>query len=277
MFQPYLTHRTTFLESSGNFDERGSAMITVYTYDNTFEGFFTCVYESYYLKEKPEEIISINDYVPNLIYNTINIQTDTDKSDKVISAISKKISSTSLRNMFYVYISSIPGSDTLLYKYIRLGFKLGKDIDLHLHNDIVLNIHKIIRKVTIESHNMLGFIRFKEIGPNMFYASIEPDHNILSLLAPHFSQRLSSQNWIIHDLKREAAAFYNCKEWIITEFKIEEAKRFESSENSNIYEVLWREYFNSIAIKERKNPRLQSRLMPRRYWNHLTEFENNTL
>jgi probable DNA metabolism protein len=269
-----MTHKTTFQGYSANF-EGESFMITVYTYDNTFEGFLTCVYESYYFKEKPEEIISMSDYVPNLIYNTIIIQTDTVKSDKVISAISEKISSAALRSIFYVYISSIPGSDTLLYKYIRLGFKLGKDIDLYLHNDIVLNIHKIIRKVTIESHNMLGFIRFKEIGPNMFYASIEPDHNILSLLAPHFSQRLASQNWIIHDLKREAAAFYNCKEWIITEFKREEAKAFESLENSNTYEVLWREYFNSIAIKERKNPRLQSRLMPRRYWNHLTEFENS--
>jgi probable DNA metabolism protein len=248
-------------------------MITVYTYDNSFEGFLTCIYESYYGKEKPEEILSKNDYVPNLIYNTINIETDTAKSDKVISAISKKISSTSLRNIFYVYISSVPGSDTLLYKYIRLGFKLGKDVDIHLHNDIVLDIHRIIRKVTFESHNMLGFVRFKEIGPNMYYASIEPDHNILSLLAPHFSQRLPSQNWIIHDLKREVAAFYNCEEWIIAEFKREEAKRFEDSNHSNIYEVLWREYFNSTAIKERKNPRLQSRLMPRRYWNHLTEFE----
>jgi hypothetical protein len=42
-------------------------------------------------------------------------------------------------------------------------------------------------------------------------------------------------------------------------------------------ESLWREYFREIAIKERMNPRLQAKLMPRRYWKHLVEMEGERL
>jgi probable DNA metabolism protein len=34
---------------------------------------------------------------------------------------------------------------------------------------------------------------------------------------------------------------------------------------------LWRNFFSSIAIPERKNPELQRRCLPQRYWNYLVE------
>ncbi|MGL5152900.1 MAG: DUF4130 domain-containing protein, partial [Clostridium sp.] len=37
------------------------------------------------------------------------------------------------------------------------------------------------------------------------------------------------------------------------------------------YTDLWKEYFKSVTIKERTNPKLQKRMMPKRYWENLTE------
>jgi probable DNA metabolism protein len=246
-------------------------MIAVYIYDGSFEGLMTSVYEAYYNTTKPEEIVSTYDYTESIIHNKINIVTDEIKSDKVITAIKNKISYDTLQNVFYVYLSSIKDSDTLLYKYIRLGFSLGSVLDQHLHNDIVSSIHKIVKKVQFESHNMLGFIRFREISPNFYYSQIEPDHNILYLIAPHFSRRLSSQNWIIHDLKRGVAALYNGEDWVIHTMNSLNNNLFTHEIKDSIYEKLWKEYFNTIAIKERTNPKQQSRFMPKRYWKHLTE------
>lgn len=246
-------------------------MVSIYLYDGSFEGLMTSVYEAYYSTIKPEEIVSIYDYTESIIYSKINIVTDEIKADKVINAIKNKISKDALQNVFYVYLSSINGSDTLLYKYIRLGFSLGRVLDQHLHNDIVSSIHKIVRKVQLESHNMLGFIRFREISPNFYYSQIEPDHNIISLIAPHFSRRLSSQNWIIHDLRRGVAALYNGEDWVIHTMNSENSNLFTHAVNDSIYEKLWKEYFKTIAIKERPNAKQQSSLMPKRYWKHLTE------
>ena len=40
------------------------------------------------------------------------------------------------------------------------------------------------------------------------------------------------------------------------------------------FEDLWKNYFVSITIKERANPKLQKRMMPKRYWKNLTETDN---
>jgi hypothetical protein len=34
----------------------------------------------------------------------------------------------------------------------------------------------------------LGLIRFKRLEDDLYYAQIEPDNNIVGLLAPHFSR-----------------------------------------------------------------------------------------
>ena len=44
-----------------------------------------------------------------------------------------------------------------------MGFKIGKDIELHKNNDTVLNIDKLDKRVSLESHRFTGFVRFKEI------------------------------------------------------------------------------------------------------------------
>jgi probable DNA metabolism protein len=37
---------------------------------------------------------------------------------------------------------------------------------------------------------------------------------------------------------------------------------------------LWKEYFKKIASPQRRNPALQARNMPKRYWKHLTEVQD---
>lgn len=244
----------------------------VYIYDGSFEGLLTSVYEAYYNPVKPEEIYSEAEFTPTLLTEPVNIKSDEEKYRKVYNAIKNKISKDALDIIYHVYLSELKGSNTLIYNYIKLGFKLGSSVNLHMHNDIVLNIHKISKRVTYECHRMLGFIRFKEVG-GMYYSSIEPDHNILGLIASHFAARLPNENWIIHDLKRETAIFYNKKEWIIADFNNELSNNFTIKEETEIYESLWKEFFETIAISNRINPRLQKRLMPVRYWKHLTEFE----
>ncbi|ERI94799.1 putative DNA metabolism protein [Clostridiales bacterium oral taxon 876 str. F0540] len=242
-----------------------------YVFDGTFEGLLTSIYEAYYNHIKPEEIIPDWQFQPSLIKKPISIKTDAEKSLKVHNAIKNKISAAALENIYYVFLSELEGSCTIILNYIKLGFKLGNEIDLHLHNDTVLAIHKIRRKVTYETHRMLGFVRFKCIN-NIYYSQIEPDHNILCLLAEHFASRLQNELWIIHDLKRGLALIYNKREWYITSLSKESGEDIFNSGENGLYEELWKDFFRSIAINDRINPRLQKRMMPSRYWKHLTEF-----
>jgi probable DNA metabolism protein len=50
---------------------------------------------------------------------------------------------------------------------------------------------------------------------------------------------------------------------------MDELPPFEQEEE--FYQTLWKQYFKSIAIEGRINPRLQMQHMPKKYWKYLIE------
>ncbi|MGE5474426.1 MAG: TIGR03915 family putative DNA repair protein [Ignavibacteriales bacterium] len=240
-----------------------------YIYDGSFEGLLTAIYEAYYTNEKPDFILLKANYQENLLAKKIVIQADCSKADKVYASIANKISYNALRKVYYVFASEIPEAGTMIYQYLKLGWKMGKEVDLHLSEQKVLDVHTVSKKVSREKDRMLGLIRFRKIKGNIYYAPIEPDYNIVGLIASHFVRRFNDQYFIIHDVRRSIAVVYNKSEWIISEFISNQAVALDNDE-SNI-QNLWKQFFESIAIKDRINPKLQKQYMPKRYWKHLIE------
>ena len=245
----------------------------LYIYDNTFEGLLTAIFYSYSEKEQ-WTIIKDKFHIPSMLDEEINVKTEEDKFIRVSKSIIEKLNKERLQKIYYLYLSDIASADQLALDYLKLCFKYGVNINLAKNNDIIIEVDKYCRRVTNETHRIIGFVRFKEISPLSFYSSIEPDHNILPLIIDHFTNRFSDQNFIIHDLKREIAIFYNTKESIITTFTQEQAASLLKSNNDANFESLWKTFYNSVNIKERQNLRQQRGYMPKRYWKHLTEFKN---
>jgi probable DNA metabolism protein len=52
---------------------------------------------------------------------------------------------------------------------------------------------------------------------------------------------------------------------------LEQFSRPEVSEEEKAVRQIWQSFFKTIAIPERKNPRLQKSNMPAKYWKYLTE------
>lgn len=240
-----------------------------YIFDGSFDGLLTSIYEAYYRKEKPEKILSEEDYQESLLIEKIHIDTDVEKAKKVYNSIKTKISNRALQNVFYTYLSEEKDLGTWIYQYLRLGWKIGNNIDYNMADDRVLRIYKTRRKVERERHLLLGLIRFRRLESNVYYALIEPQFNTVGLLAPHFVKRLSDQNWVIHDVKRKIGAAYNGREWIIRDIDLKDKLRLK--EDELIFQNLWKEYYKSIAIKNRINHKLQKRCMPMKYWRYLVE------
>ena len=119
----------------------------VFLHDLSFEGLLSAIYDAYYSPNKPERIYCRNFYRENLLDEVVDIKTDEVKFEKVFNAIKNKISKDSLNKIYLVFLSEYEESSNLIYDYIRMGFKLGKEVELHKNNDIVLNIDKISKKV----------------------------------------------------------------------------------------------------------------------------------
>lgn len=244
-----------------------------YIYDGTFQGLLTVIYNIYYSKTTPVEIIA-NCFEEasqdNFLYKKEYVDSNYEKALKVSNSIKNKISASALDNVYYAFLSSIKEKELAIYNYIKIGFVIGNKIDSMYYDKRVSSILKIVDKVTKEVMRMCGFIRFTYIN-NFYYAFYEPDHNITELLAPDFVQRFSDQCFIIHDGKRNIAAIYDTKEWIISHFSKQMILTDDLSTNNISYENLWKEYFNNISISERQNLRQQKLLMPERYRKNMLE------
>ena len=243
-------------------------MIT-YIYDGSFEGLLSSIYHAFYATSKPDDIKTSEDFIENFLVEKIYIKTDLDKFQRVYEAIETKISKDSLKRVFYAYLSELPESEMKILKYLQIGFKIGSGVDLNLANEYVLNMDNIYKKVGNERHRLTGLLRFKKVKEDILYAQVEPDHNVIALIAPHFVVRLKSENFIIHDTKRDIAVFYNKEQWVIKNMEAPHPYLVKDMEES--YEDLWRVYFSAISIKRKTNIKLQKKNMPMRYWKHLTE------
>lgn len=242
----------------------------VFIYDGSFYGLLTAVFYAYGYKGDCKIERECN-HEMNFMNIETTVKTEQDKADRVLSSIEHKLNSDVLNNVYVTYLSDFSDSDTLVLKYLKLCYKYGVNINLAKNNDIIIQVDRYVKKVYREVEKLSGFIRFKQVAPLSFYASIEPDHNILPLLIDFFKERFSDQNFIIHDLKREKAIAYNMDTAIITDLSREYCKRFEHSDNDNEFETLWKTFYKATDIKERENLRLQRQLMPKRYWKHITE------
>ncbi|WP_291632886.1 TIGR03915 family putative DNA repair protein [Clostridium sp.] len=242
-----------------------------YIYDGSFDGFLSVIYTCYYNKV-PESIARENTYNANLLLEDKAVETDIIKSNKVYNAILEKISEDTLVHVYQAFLSESCGIELKLFKYIQLGFKLGSKVNDFLTDQNVNEIHKYSRKVGFEAHRFLGLVRFQEFK-GILYSAIQPDYNILELIANHFKARLANEKWVIHDVGRYIGIVYENNEWIMRDLKFEKLESHEKEEL--FYQNLWKAFHKSTSIKERTNDRLQMQHMPKKYWNNLIEMKQH--
>jgi probable DNA metabolism protein len=249
-------------------------MNLVYLYDGTFEGLMTCFWRIFQTGEEPLDIAAEGLREKTLFEKEKSIETDEKAAASMIDKLRRCLTQRSFRRVARAFHSGKEGREKMIYAYVKMGLEKGQDLDLFLTDDVVMAIRDMARKVGIESHRMRGFVRFRELSNGVYYARVHTDHYILPFIAPYFSQRMSDRRWIIHDAVRGKAAVYDLRSWGISD--IEKTAEPELSMDEEKCQALWKNYFKNIAIRERKNPRLQRQFMPARYWQDIVEMEEET-
>jgi probable DNA metabolism protein len=125
------------------------------------------------------------------------------------------------------------------------------------------------RRVAREINRLVGLARFSLRADGLWSAPIEPDHNVLSALVPSFARRFGSERFAIVDARRRLAVR---AEGRAVEFLAgERALELLPDRGDEGDAILWRRYFVATENPARRNPGLQRRLMPARYWKYLPE------
>lgn len=171
--------------------------MTVYTCSPDLASILTCIYEAWNSRVGYRNVRLMTEPVGNLelFCDYCHVEPDTEKAASVTRSIQKKIGAAAWRLVYLCAMSERSDAPDIIYRFLLYGFSYGKDTLHMLQEPAVFHAFEVSRQVTNEAHSFREFIRFANIssGFPILVSHISPKANVLTLVAPHFSDRLPSE------------------------------------------------------------------------------------
>ncbi len=246
-------------------------------YDGSFAHFLCAVFDVYEYRYADAEIVKESAFLGNMFASPHRAVSERAHSDRVWRGLEKKLSREALDDLYRCFLSELPGMENTLLRYIRHVFASSHAVETDFAHEAVITVVQTSRKVWREKHRMEAFVRFQQAADGLFFALVEPDHNVLPLIADHFASRYADQHWLIYDQRRNYGIHYNGE--TVQDVQLSFSERAGGGkdviavydEQEEAYQQLWQQYFKSVNIAARKNTKLHLQHMPRRYGKYLPE------
>ncbi len=243
-----------------------------FLYEDTFLSLLNLIDYLVKNKIKPENIKNTK-YTPTLLDNIIKLEIE--EKESIIKRVFDSIGAYPFRLMYLVFLSTEENKELILYYFYLNALKYKEKILYHRNLKCVDKTIKIANYVSHESHKYKGFVRFRELENHVLYAQIEPVNDILVLITPHFRKRLKNEYWIIKDVKRKILGIYDKEKVYFVSEEYFSLKNTLESKSEIEFSELWKTFYKTIGIKERKNDRCRMNFMPKRYWKYMLEMESD--
>lgn len=241
----------------------------VYYYDGSFEGFLCCIFDSYANKEVLTAIYRDEDFVPTLFASRA-IPTDQDHANRVFRKI-VKCSPYTANLLQKCFLTCLPEKELSMYHLVVKLLREGPGFLGNFSDPVLHPVAKAVQHLLAEAHLLKGFVRFSELG-GVLGSEIEPKNRVLPVLRSHFCARYQSEKFFIYDRTHKEALFYANGKAVIR--PLDDFQMAPPDEAETNYRILWKRFYDTIAIRERYNPKCRMTNMPKRYWNTMTEFQD---
>lgn len=247
----------------------------IYICENSTAGIFTAIYDAWAAKygHDNNQILVTEPDNYEFFSKFIYIETDLEKAEKVTRSIKQKISYEVYLAVYHATLSKEKRKADFIYRFLILGFAMGKGVLEHMSNLYVNHIFKMEQNVKNEIFHYKGFLRFVSMGNQVLLARFRPENDLLFSIAEHFADRLPMENWIIYDERRIKAAVHQAgKEWVAVEkILLNMEKDINQLEKEDEFLRLWKRFVDTIGIKERTNEALQLNMLPNRFREFMPE------
>ncbi|MGB3210356.1 MAG: TIGR03915 family putative DNA repair protein [Desulforhopalus sp.] len=251
----------------------------VYIHDGSFEGLLHAVAAAIKDKKQVTGIYADSLYSPQIFDTPVKIQTDRQQAHRLFDYL-KNLSCSASRFALNGYLSDDREVGIHLYWMVRECLVRGAQATELYSHDSIRYLDKLSQKVGKEVHRFKGLIRFRILEDGLQYAPFEPDYNIIGYCAQHFTKRLRNRRWILHDIRRNQALYWDRDSLQGIDIDADFTKHVQLhgeipstriSPDEQYYQRLWKSFHSTIANKDRENTDLQRQFMPRRYWKYLIE------
>jgi probable DNA metabolism protein len=249
----------------------------IYLYDGSWDGLMCLVHRAAADAKLPENVLRLRDSGgQGLLFETAAVETVPKIAEATEAAVKKRVSGTMLSDIWFALLSDSRGVDMALLMTLAKVWARGRSAESDLADGHIHAVRRAALRTGAEYNKYLGVTRFKDVG-GLFYAELEPDCDVLTLLAEHFSARLPDQGWVLRDLRRGKAAVYDTRSWFVTDIEINFPRRaLPVTEEERAYQELWREFYRNTTTRGRLNYKAQRGNMPKKYWKHLVETPGET-
>lgn len=244
----------------------------VFQYDGTYDGFLCCVYESYVHKEFP--IAFCNDEECLSLYEVRHVLTDRQHAHRVLRSI-VKLSPDAADLLRRAFLTCLEDKEIQLYTFVQKLYQEGPAFLKNRSDPAYYPIAIAIRHMNGELEKLRGFVRFSDYN-GVLGGEIEPKNRVLPLLRHHFCDRYANESFFLYDrTHKELLLYAKGKSRIIP---VDSLQLNEPDMQEIQYRTLWKNFYDTVAIAERYNPRCQNTFLPKRYRSTMTEFLpiNNT-
>lgn len=194
-------------------------------------------------------------------------KTDEARAEHYFKQLESRLGERMIDSILLAYLSDDLARFDAIDRFIQQALRDGTAVYGQI-NEAVTPLLSLERAVERERHKFLGLLRFKRLKGDIYYAAFEPPFDLAGLLADHFARRMAGEYFIIHDIKRQKAVFYNKQRWLTGDLAQVDEKYHQEE---LAFQSFWKTYHQTIAIAERKNPALQRSFMPKKYWRYLPE------
>jgi probable DNA metabolism protein len=274
ILRPFPRHNRFNLHFSKMISETGS----IFLYDKSFDGFLTCIFQSYNRKILPQALLGTGEQLPGLWDRLVHIKTDETQAERVWNGLKGRITEPSADALFRLHFSEMEGVDLPLFYYIRKIFDIGPGITANFADIHVNKIEELQKRMDKEACRVAQFIRFQQTADKLYFAAYDPEFNVIPMVLHHFMDRFADQRWMIYDVRRKKGYYFDGIDiqWVtLVSDKIDERTGELDEEildkDEILFQELWKGYFKSICIAERTNLKLHMQKVPRKYWKFLTE------
>lgn len=240
-----------------------------YRYDGTFPGFLCAVRDIYQYHEPPELFLLDRDPSPTL-YEERWVTTRLGLAQRVYDRLHLRLGRKALLLVEEGFLTCPPDRELLLWRFIDFALTVGKGAEKRLDNYAVLELGKAVRHLQRECELLTGFVRFSDYG-GLLAGEISPKNRVLPILKVHFCDRMAEESFLLFDRTHGEVLLHRPGETRIV--PVQDFQPPPPGQEERTYRALWRRFYDTIAIEGRINPKLRQTHMPKRYWAHLTEFQ----
>lgn len=177
-------------------------------YDGTFNGFLSGIYQAF---EEHMELVDIQQEGKSqneFFAQTLKVTTNIEQAKQVWYTLRDK-NYESLKNIYFAFLSELPGIELHLYHQIEILIKGNKETGSGNSTTTPINLADLATRVADEK-------RAIEIGLDLNFpkgkapvVNLKPKYNILPLISKYFRLAYPSGPWVIFDQVRNYGLYYD--------------------------------------------------------------------